>query len=243
MKQRSHIYLASAVIGFFALGHASASVLAETTTYNPNLVIPDGSTLGVADTQTIASQIAVISEVRVSMSILGEPGSGDAFNGDFYAYLTHGSGFAVLLNRVGRTMSDDFGYDDSGFNVVFDDSPSGNDIHLYQLTTNTGGAGLTGTWGSDGRNVNPGAALDTTPRTAFLDSFTGLDPNGDWTLFVADVSPLGTARLASWQLEVTGGSIPEPSSVFLAIFGGAALVGCSRCRIPTKIMCESENRC
>lgn len=203
---------------------ARAQIVTESATYSPTLDIPDGSTLGVADTRTIASQIVAIDEVRVSVSITGRPTAADAFNGDLYATLTHDSGFAVLLNRPGRTASDAFGYDDSGFNVTFDDTPSGNpDIHHYQLTLNPNGGALTGLWGSDGRNIAPAMSLDTTPRTAFLTSFNGLDPDGSWTLFVADVSPLGTARFDSWTLELTG-AIPEPGSAALLLAGGFAML-------------------
>ena len=194
-----------------------AGLVTETASYTPNVLIPDGSILGAADTRIFSSAITGITNVRVSLNLTGAPSAGDAFNGDLYAYLTHGSGFSVLLNRSGRTTLNDFGYADSGFNVTFDDALPGADIHNYQLTANPAGGALTGTWGSDGRNLNPAAALDTTPRTALLTSFNGLDPNGAWTLFVADVSPLSTARLASWSLEVTGSSpIPEPGT---ALFG------------------------
>lgn len=47
---------------------------------------------------------------------------------------------------------------------------------------------MTGTWQPDGRTNSPGSVLDSQPPDAFLSSFNGLDPNGDWTLFVADVS-------------------------------------------------------
>ena len=199
---------------------AFAGAVTESAAYNPNLLIPDGSIVGVADTRIFTSQISEITNVRVSLSVTGTPSAGDAFNGDFYAYLTHGSGFSVLLNRVGRTASDPFGYGDSGFAVTFDDTLPGADIHNYQLTANPAGGILTGIWHTDGRNINPQFALDTTPRNAFLTTFSGLEANGAWTLFVADTAPLGTARFASWKLEITGNVIPEPTSglVGLSIF-------------------------
>ena len=191
-------------LSFAAVLPASAVIVTESATYNPNLLIPDGSTVGVVDSRIFTSQITSITNVRVSLSIAGTPGTGDAFNGDFYVTLAHSSGFAVLLNRTGRTALDPYGYSDSGFDVTFDDAGAFADIHNYQLTLNPGGGALTGTWGSDGRDVNPNAVLDTTPRIARLDSFNGLDASGEWNLFVADVESLGTGRLVSWKLEVTG---------------------------------------
>jgi hypothetical protein len=71
-----------------------------------------------------------------------------------------------------------FGYNDSGLSLKFDDSAANGDIHLYQTlpgyaTFIADGSG----WAPDGRNVNPLGSLDTDPRTAFLSSFNGLDPN------------------------------------------------------------------
>ena len=43
-----------------------------------------------------------------------------------------------------------------------------------------------------------------------------LDPNGEWVLFVADVSPGGVSRLVSWSLEVI--RVPEPGPMtFMAM--------------------------
>ena len=99
--------------------------------------------------------------------------------------------------------------------MTFADATAGADIHNYRLFALIGGGPLTGVWSSDGRNVNPLVALDTTPRTAFLTSFNGANPNGEWTLFVADLSPTGTARVESWRLEVTGETVPEPTTTAL----------------------------
>jgi subtilisin-like proprotein convertase family protein len=90
--------------------------------------------------------------------------------------------------------------------------------------SNPGGGALTGTWSTDGRAINPDSVLDISLRSTSLASFNGLDPNGAWTLFVADVSPVGTGRLVSWQLEVTGSSVPEPGSALAGVMTiGAAL--------------------
>lgn len=218
------LFLFSCIAGAALLTHVSAVIITDESTATPDLPIPDGSTLGAASTQNFVSDITLISQVRVSLDIVGTPAPGDAFNGDIYAYIIHGSGFAVLLNRVGRTASNDDGYADSGFSVTFDDAPAGNDIHNYRLFAPINGGLVTGVWGSDGRNVNPAIVLDTTPRTTSLTSFNGLDPNGLWTLFVADVSSAGTAKVASWRIQVTGNTIPEPTSLLLAICGGAGLL-------------------
>lgn len=233
MKQNlSHARVLATLLAAFAFGvpySGSAQVITDSATYTPNLAIPDNSTTGIADTHNFSTAITTISKVKLSLQIVGTPSSGDAFNGDFYAYLTNGTGFAILLNRVGRTTSNTFGYSDSGFDVTFNDSASAPDIHDYLLTTDPAGNALTGTWGSDGRNVNPSQSLDTTPRTASLTSFNAQNPNGDWTLFIADLSPTGTGRLASWKLEVSG-VVPEPGSAMLLLLGGFAICRRHRAR-------------
>jgi len=119
---------------------------------------------------------------------------------------------------VGQTSGNLIGYDNPGFSVVLDDAAGNQDVHLYQTFShsyNVNGQ-LLDTWSSDGRNVNPSTVLDTDPRTARLASFNTLDPNGDWTLYLADVSLGGQSTVNSWGLEIT--AVPEVSSLIPALF-------------------------
>src|SRR5262249_1201049 len=142
------------------------------------------------------------------------------FNGDFYAYLRHGaSGFAVLLNRVGQTGANPFGYADSGFNVTFSDFAPNGDIHTYANVTDPAGGTLTGLWQPDG----PHDSLSSV-RDGMLSSFTGLDPKGDWTLFVADLSSVGVGTLANWSLTIEGPSQSVPDSGSTLAFASAAFM-------------------
>ena len=203
----------------------------ETYTFSPNSPIPDGNPSGIANTQTPATNIVSLTSVIISASISGTlDADPKAFNGDLYAYLTHGSGFAVLLNRVGRTAQTgpaSFGYSDNGLNVTFSDSAA-NDIHLYQnVMTPPAGMPLTGTWQPDARTADPDVVLDTSPRSAFLSSFNLLDARGAWTLFVADLSTGEEQTLNSWTLELTG-TVPEPGSVALLSTAIILLAGSRR---------------
>jgi subtilisin-like proprotein convertase family protein len=179
------------------------------------LAIDDGNPSGLANTQAITSAITDIQSLTATLSISG------TFNGDLYAYLVHGSGFAVLLNRSGSTAANSFGYDDDGFDVTFDDlAPV--DIHDYQdSTTPAAATPLTGTWRPDGRETDPDLVLDTDPSTATLGSFVTGDANGDWTLFVADLSGGEAHTLEAWSLTITG--IPEPGGIALLGLGLAGL--------------------
>ncbi len=108
----------------------------ESFTFNlGGVTIPDGNPTGYANVQNPGSGINVITGLTVNLNITGDPLGG--FNGDLYAYLRHvtpgGTGFTVLLNRVGSTdATTDFGYGDSGFNVIFSDIAMNGDIHFYQ---------------------------------------------------------------------------------------------------------------
>jgi subtilisin-like proprotein convertase family protein len=198
------------LLGFGAAPSASAATIIDT--YQVNRDIADDSLIGLSDTRHIITDIVSITDISVSLTISG------GFNGDYYAYLTHDSGFAVLLNRVGRTASNSDGYPDSGIDVTIESGAVAGDIHTYRDEFDPDLGPLTGTWQPDGRYVTPGLSFDTTPRTALLDSFLGLDPNGQWTLFIADASPVGAGRFDSWSLKITG-LVPEPSSALLVAAG------------------------
>ena len=120
-----------------------------TTNYTVGVTIPDSSASGIASTTVFASsQIYQMTDVEVSLTIFG------GFNGDYYAYLAHDSGFAVLLNRVGRDSGSLFGYPDAGLNVFLDDQAPDGDIHVYRSTLNPSGGTLTGTWAPDARTAD-----------------------------------------------------------------------------------------
>lgn len=214
---------------------ASATQASETYTFDQfgssnSLSIPDGDASGVVDSRSIESGISAIVNISVTLDITAD------YNGDLYVYLLHGDKFAVLLNRVGKTADNQYGYSDSGMNVTLaDNSYAGTDnpnaamdIHEYQLTLQLPElTPLTGTWLADGRDVDPLAALDTTARTAGLEVFWGDLASGDWTLFLSDVNSGGNATLNSWSLTIN--PVPEPSTWALMI-GGMALLGARRWR-------------
>ncbi|MEY2410374.1 MAG: hypothetical protein QOF48_3044, partial [Verrucomicrobiota bacterium] len=187
--------------------------LVDATNYTVNATIPDNNANGYASTKAVATQIGRVTDVNVRLNISG------GYNGDLYAYLVHESGYSVLLNRVGRRAADPLGYSDTGFNLTIDDQASNGDVHAYRLqqfgnqTTPLAGA-LTNSWAPDGRSTDPAVVLDTDARTEMLSSFNGLNPNGDWTLFIADLGVLDTATLVSWSLDLCG-LPPIPPSITL----------------------------
>src|SRR5437016_5831158 len=181
------------ILAIFAAVAPAARADFYTTTFNSGFAnsgsIPDGSLVGMQDSRTLSGvTFSSISDVDVRLTISG------SWNGDLYGYLVHSSGFTVLLNRVGRTSGNSFGYSDGGFGVTFDDQSSQTvDFHRYQTqSVYTSSAIQGGThWRPDGLNIDPassGSTFDSTTPTALLSSFNGLNANGSWTLFMADVS-------------------------------------------------------
>jgi subtilisin-like proprotein convertase family protein len=201
------------------------AVHAATSVYSFNglgLVVPDGSPSGLANVQEVASDIATIEEVTVTLTLSG------TYNGDLYVYLKKDTGFSVLVNRVGRNGSG-AGYGDDGFNVTLSDSAM-SDIHTYQTTTTpSAGSPLTGTWRPDGRITDPDIVAFGDSRPALLSSFNGLSANGSWTLYVADLNGGDVHTLQSWSITVTG-IVPESGSAVLAVTAAGLLL--SRRRRP-----------
>ena len=188
--------------------------------------IPDNDPSGVARTfQTSGLTVGIPYDLTVSLSV--EPTGFGAYNGDYYAYLLHetpsGSEFrlAVLMNRVGSSSSSPNGYSDSGFQLTFSDSAQ-YDVHRYRVSLGGESVGaVMGTWQPDGRRVDPSTVLDTSPRTDPLTPLGQINPNGRWTLFVADMEAGGTGKLTGWEVRALA-VIPEPSA--LSMLGMGLLV-------------------
>ncbi len=189
---------------------------------NVNVPIPDGSLTPVVVGVDVAVPLTKITGLQVHLTL--EPyGNAPAYNGDLFVSLTYSTGYAVLLNRAGHDMTNPFGYADSGFDITLAEGAP--NVHTYQQTTGpTGSSPLTGTWAPDGRAVNPDEVATSDAVTATLASFDGLDPNGHWTLALADLEQGYQAQLKNWSLEITG--VPEPQrwplvvSLSLAGLGG-----------------------
>lgn len=205
MKTFLSIVLLATTLNAFALSPATYSA-----TWSGTQIIPDNNASGIAFPFNIsAASPSYISSVTVNLNIA------DGWNGDLYAYLSHGSGFSVLLNRVGRTALDADGFGASGFNISLADA-NATDIHNFS------GSPANGSFAPDGRGISPFSALDTSPRNAMLGNFTSCDPNGSWTLFFADLGPTAASTLQSWTVNIE--AVPEPSVIGFTALGILALV-------------------
>jgi hypothetical protein len=215
----SRLQLLGAAVVLAMCGYIATAQSTVTNVFGGiNRAVPDGQTTGMSDTRDLRFAdpfFANITSLQVTLTLA------NGFNGDLYGYLRHGDGFSVLLNRVGRTAADDTGYGDAGMSLTF--SAGGYDIHEYQSHSPVfDGDQLTGTWAPDGRETDPAYTLDTDSRTALLDSFNGINPNGEWTLFLSDLDFGEESTLVQWGLVIT--AIPEPSSGTLSVLGGLAVL-------------------
>jgi hypothetical protein len=202
------------------------SISAQAGTYDPTYSsgfansgdIPIGNTAGWSDSETVTSSevSGTISSITVNLDITG------GYNGNLYGYLEYDGVLVTLLNRVGVSSSSAFGYSDSGFNITFS-STAANNIHSYQNYSPIYGSGqLTGTWAPDGNTISPispAADFNANPGGTGLTSFNGLNPDGTWTLFLADVvSGGGQAQVASYGVDITTVpvAVPEPGGLLSA---------------------------
>lgn len=213
---------------FVSVIGCQSALAVHTETYsfsNINLTIPDNDSVGIADLRTLDTGIDSITDLNLSIRV-SSPAGGDpmAFNGDLYIYLTHDTGLTILFNRIGKKLTEALGYADNGFDIKLDDEAVNSvDIHRYQeLATPAPGMALTGIWRPDGRLIDPEDVLETDPRTKLLNSFNGMNADGAWTLFVADVADGADHQVESWSLEITG--VPEPTSALLIALGGTVLL-------------------
>lgn len=192
---------------------AAASTTWNSPTFNVSTAIPDNDDGGLTSTQTVSTTgITNIENVTLTINFTG------GWNGDLYAYLVHDSGFSVLLNRPGRSLGNLDGSATSGMVITFADS-AGFDIHTDIPMS---GGSFTGTYQPDGRITDPLHVLDTDSRPAMLSSFSGLNADGSWTLFIADQSTGETSTLQSWSMNITG--VPEPSTTMLGCVAMMALL-------------------
>jgi subtilisin-like proprotein convertase family protein len=219
MNSRFLTFAVALGLGFNALASLAPNFNAG------HVTIPDNDSNGCSDSRTVVGMPGVIADVNVTLDISG------GYNGDIYAWLSHGSGLAVLLNRVGISSSNAVGYANQGFGsdaqqaqFTLDDQAA-QDVHFYQSVEDSLNPVrmLTGRCQPDGRVIDPGslaALFELAPRPNLLSAFNNLDPNGEWTLYIADLSPGGESTLNGWGLEIT--LVPEPASTTLLALGLAA---------------------
>jgi subtilisin-like proprotein convertase family protein len=166
-----------------------------------NTTVPDGNAAGIINTihVNVSSWANSMNSLTLTLNISG------GNDGDLYAYLSYNGTSVVLLNRPGLAGDPaGIGYTTSGYNNVTLSAGSYNNINTTQNPTPSG-------------TYNPSAG-----STAFA-SYNGMNPNGNWTLFISDLSggDVSFSQLNSWSL--TFNAVPEPVNVALGVFGAVLL--------------------
>jgi hypothetical protein len=113
------------------------------------------------------------------------------------------------LNRIGSSPENPFGSSTAGFG-----DPTG---ETYEFSLSDAAATSIHNYDGTGSSYQPDGGT--------LSSFNGLNPNGDWTIFFADMASGGgdgPSTLVSWGLDIT--AVPEPVNAALGIFAGLGLV-------------------
>jgi hypothetical protein len=209
-------------IGLAVTSASAQPLLTNTFTLNLNAAIPQGNPVGVRVQFTASGLLGVAANVQVGLNISG------GFNGGLFAYLTGPQGqMAVLLNRPGVTASNPYGDTHAGFDITLDGAGL-NNIHDYATigySLNESGQ-VTGTWAADGRAIDPqspGIMFDNAPTAARLQLFDHTDPNGTWTLFVADLVA-GVSPPVLNEVNFTIEIVPEPGTMAITGIGAVVLL-------------------
>jgi subtilisin-like proprotein convertase family protein len=223
MKLRLSKSIVALVLGMTLA--ANAAVYQQTFNYTTPYTIPDGSQAGTFSSIAVSGMNLNLSAISVTLNLSG------GYNGDLYAYLSYNGTLVPLLNRPGLGSGNVFGAAGSGLSSLTLSSlvAAGNNVH-FNLGNGDNAGGL---FAPDGRNINPlsaPSAFDATPLLNGLTVFNGVNPNGTWTLFFADVvQGGGDPTVLSWSLDIT--AVPEPVTFALGIFAGVfglVVIGRSR---------------
>lgn len=212
-------------IGLFLLNGWSAATAAIYTSASysgPAYTVPDGNPNGVWSSIIVNGARPAVLDVTINLNITG------GYNGDLYAYLSYNGQLVPLLNRVGVNSDNRFGADGSGMDVLLSDSAP---VNIHAAVNGF----LNGNYRIDGQNLSPlspAANFNANGGSITLNqTFGGINPNGTWTLFVADlVSSSGSSTVNGWTLNIT--AVPEPGIASLVVLGAIAFAG--RQKVPRK---------
>jgi hypothetical protein len=166
-------------------------------------LIPDANPTGWWDTRAIAGVAGTIGSLAITLNVSG------GWNSDLLAYLVHldtgnQTTSVILLNRIGVTSDNPFGNTGAGMYLTLLADPAYPHDNIHDAASGY----ITGTYNPDNEAHS-------------LAAFNGMSPNGDWTLFFADLSGGGQSTLLGWGLDIF--IVPEPVNAALAVGAGVLL--------------------
>ncbi|NDE85427.1 MAG: hypothetical protein EB056_05310, partial [Verrucomicrobia bacterium] len=164
--------------------------LNNSATYGSSVPIPDGNPAGLSQTLVNSQMSPLPYAVRLNLNINPDSIAG-GFLGDYVAYLRHVSADGLdsrtvkLFEHIGATSTNPDGSAGTGMSVLLSDWAT--DSIALQDPVNQ----LTGSY-------RPGVI----GQQLTLNDLGGVDPSGDWTLFVGDTSSGGVGVLAGWSVQL-----------------------------------------
>jgi subtilisin-like proprotein convertase family protein len=148
--------------------------------YNgPQIPIPDNNVTGISSSINVSGVSGLVGKVKVALYAT------HTWNSDLVIKLRGPDGTTVTLSGNEGDNSDNFGVDcpaDGGNDVQFDDD-AGQSIVGY-----------------DPGDLNPIVGIFSPEEP--LSAFNLTDPNGDWTLEIADVAAFDTGELFCWSVTI-----------------------------------------
>lgn len=197
---------------------SSAALAGSYTT--PGALVPDNLPAGLTINFNVTDTDPV-STIDLSMlwpSVTGGTAGGHTWVGDLRAVLTApGGASAVIFSRTGRAASATTGFGDSS------------DLTGNYRYIDTGGdfvaaaalAGAAPVANGDYR-ASIGGILTAEPSPLLNTVFAGVNPLGNWTLFITDGAAGDTGTLTSATLNIT--TVPEPTMLGALSLAGIGLL-------------------
>ncbi len=207
-------------VALFALLVTPTAGRAQVTFTNPTpIVIPtQGSANPYPSAITVAGYTGTVTGITVTLT-----GYTHTFTDDVAALVVGPTGArAVLFNGAG--VAGGSGNAATNFTLTFSDTAAA------PLPDNA--AFTAGTY-RPGQNEFPGDSLPAPapagPYATTFAGFTGTDPSGTYSLYVADFNAGDGGSIASWSVTIEGiAPVPEPGAVLGAAALGLAAAGWAR---------------
>jgi subtilisin-like proprotein convertase family protein len=205
----------------------AATITNASTAAALNLAIPDDAYTGALGSMTPSTiNVAAVGTEQVISDVTVTIALDHTFVGDLTIKLQSPSGTIVtLLNRPGLFTADNgvqTGGDSSNlsasFPITYDDAASDSAEDMGQGLLDNEVIGDPGNGSPDTYVPDADGA-----NNDFFATFKGENPNGTWTLYIADSAPGATGALQQWSLEIT--TVPEPASGVLAMMALVPAIG------------------
>lgn len=175
---------------------------AQTFPGTGGLLIPPGApgqTIGITTSTATVSGIGILGSgcneiANVTIDLI------HTFDGDLGIFLISPTGEALELSTGNGGGGDNY------TNTIFTDNAA---MYITQ-----GAAPFSGEWRPEGRqqNIDPPYGNAPLGTFTFVNTFTGVNADGDWTLYINDFLGVDVGVLNSWSITFNAGGGPAPEA-------------------------------